>query len=147
MPGASVHMLGATPLAILVAAAGTSMTGEYQAAAVVCGVFGGLWPDIDHHGSTIARLPGRRSPLTLVTRGVSWLIQRIFGHRGAFHSLLFGAVQALVCYALLGPWAGAAFFVGYLSHLALDDALTRTKVPWLWPLGRVRRYRRRRRQK
>lgn len=147
MPGASAHMLFAAPVALVVAAVGSAHTGDYQGAAVVCGVAGGLWPDWDHHGSTIARLPGRRSPLTLVTRGIAWVIQKTLKHRGPFHSLAFAFAQALICYFWLGPWAAAAFFLGYLSHLLADHALTRTKVPWLWPLGRRRKRQPRRRRR
>ncbi len=42
----------------------------------------GLAPDIDKAGSTASRSLG------IVTRVLSWGIERSFGHRGGFHSFL-----------------------------------------------------------
>src|SRR5690349_19910668 len=109
MRGASLHMLCDAPMALVVAAEGSAHTGDYQAAAVVCGIAGGLWPDCDHHRSPIARLPGRSSPLTFVTRSIAWNIRTTLKLRGPFHSLAFAAVQTVICYFWLGPWAALAF--------------------------------------
>src|SRR5947207_11179096 len=59
----------------------------------------GLAPDIDKSGSMAARSLG------LPTRLLSWGIERSFGHRGGFHSLL-AAVLAYVVGNLLGDLVG-----------------------------------------
>lgn len=139
MPGGTAHLFAAAPLGLAVGVAATAQTGEPQPLAAIAALFGGIWPDWDHSYSTVANLPGRRYPaLRLLTRLVARLVQTVFGHRGAFHSLLFAALWAAGAAAWLGPWAALAFFGGYLSHLLLDHAFTRSRVPWLWPLGRKR---------
>src|SRR5215216_6550969 len=59
----------------------------------------GLAPDIDKAGSTAARSLG------LATRVLSWGIERTFGHRGGFHSLL-GVCLGYVVGNLLGGLLG-----------------------------------------
>ena len=59
-------------------------------------------------------------------------------HRGILHSGLAGLI-VLVLGALIG-WrvgyldVGLAFGLGYLSHVALADAMTIHGVPLLWPI-------------
>ena len=99
--------------------------------AAVCG----LAPDIDKGGSTASRSLG------IPTRVLSWGIERSFGHRGAFHSLL----AAVLAY-LLGDLVGALFGLtglgallafGWAVHL-LTDAWTVHGVPLFWPLSVAR---------
>ena len=59
----------------------------------------GLAPDIDKVGSTASRSLG------VVTRALSWGIERSFGHRGGFHSLL-GVAFGFVAGDLLGTLLG-----------------------------------------
>lgn len=90
---------------------------------IVAGLFGSLLPDIDHPKSTFGRkiLP------------VSWMIGRIFGHRGITHSAL--AVLALTAALMFNqgmpPWC-VALILGYLSHL-LADWITPMGIPLMWP--------------
>jgi len=97
----------------------------------------GLAPDIDKVGSTASRSLG------VVTRTLSWGIERSFGHRGGFHSLLAMAL-AYVVGDLVGNLVGLSGIGGLLAfgwgvHL-LTDAWTVHGVPLFWPLtsGRVR---------
>ena len=59
----------------------------------------GLAPDIDKAGSTASRSLG------ILTRVLSWGIERSFGHRGGFHSLL-GVVLGVVAGDVLGTLLG-----------------------------------------
>ena len=91
----------------------------------------GLAPDIDKAGSTASRSLG------VVTRVLSWGIERSFGHRGGFHSLLgvgLGFVAGDLLGTLLGlTGLGALVAYGWAAHL-LTDAVTVRGVPLFWPL-------------
>jgi inner membrane protein len=100
------------------------------AGAVLAGL-GGLAPDVDRAGSSVARSLGPPS------RMAAWVVQRGLGHRGPLHSL-----AAVLLVFVLGEAAGAgagttnvgaALAFGWASHLLLD-ALTPAGVPLLWPL-------------
>jgi membrane-bound metal-dependent hydrolase YbcI (DUF457 family) len=97
-------------------------------------ILGALTPDIDaEEDSSI------KHELGAVGTAASFIL-RLFGvqHRGLTH---FGVVALLVT---LGGWAfgskfgygdiGLAFGLGYLSHVAIADAMTHHGVPLLWPL-------------
>jgi inner membrane protein len=92
----------------------------------------GLAPDIDKAGSTAARSLG------VATRVLSWGIERTFGHRGGFHSLLgvaLGYVVGTLFGGLLGLTdLGALVAFGWAVHL-LTDAWTVHGVPLFWPLS------------
>jgi inner membrane protein len=95
----------------------------------------GLAPDIDKAGSTASRSLG------LPTRVLSWGIERSFGHRGGFHSLL-ALILAYIVGDLAGGLAGltglgALLAFGWAVHL-LTDAWTVHGVPLLWPLSTAR---------
>ena len=97
----------------------------------------GLAPDIDKRGSWASRSLG------VPTRLLSWGIERSFGHRGGFHSLLATAL-AYVLGNLLGTvlgvtGLGGVIAFGWACHL-LTDAWTVHGIPLFWPLwtGRVR---------
>ncbi len=91
----------------------------------------GLAPDIDKAGSTASRSLG------LVTRVLSWGIERSFGHRGGFHSLLgiaAGFFLGDLVGALLGlTGLGGLVAFGWAVHL-LTDAWTVRGVPLFWPV-------------
>ncbi len=101
----------------------------------VVAALAGLAPDLDQRGSTASRCLG---PLTWL---LSWVVQSLFHHRGALHSVL--ALLALC--AAVWVWAPAfllAVVVGFGSHLAAD-ALTPMGLPaLLWPLSSGRGARR-----
>jgi membrane-bound metal-dependent hydrolase YbcI (DUF457 family) len=90
-------------------------------------------------GRPLLRFAGLLVLLAFVLVLVSLLISRVFGHRGATHSLVFAAgaglfVAATCARAGLSPWYGALFGLGWVSHLAAD-ALGRRGLPsLLWPL-------------
>lgn len=95
----------------------------------------GLAPDIDKAGSTASRSLG------IPTRVLSWGIERSFGHRGGFHSLL-AMVLAYYLGDLLGALVGVTGFgalvaFGWAVHL-LTDAWTVHGVPLFWPLTTAR---------
>jgi membrane-bound metal-dependent hydrolase YbcI (DUF457 family) len=95
----------------------------------------GLAPDIDKAGSTASRSLG------IPTRVLSWGIERSFGHRGGFHSLL-AAVLAYLLGDLVGGLTGvsglgALVAFGWIMHL-ITDAWTVHGVPLFWPLSSAR---------
>lgn len=71
--------------------------------------------------------------LNMVSRALSRLVRLASGgHREGSHWLPVWAGLSFVAYAvtvpLLGPWLGAGFCIGYLSHLA-SDGCTRSGIP------------------
>jgi membrane-bound metal-dependent hydrolase YbcI (DUF457 family) len=97
------------------------------AVAALCG----LAPDLDKAGSTAARSLG------FVTRVLSWGIERGFGHRKGFHSLV-GVALGFLLGELLGGALGLAGLgslvaFGWAAHL-LTDAWTVRGVPLFWPI-------------
>ena len=88
------------------------------------GVFLGIIvPDIDNASSFIGRK----------VRPLSWILQFTVGHRGIFHSLLFGLITAYLLISL--DRSGAlGFLIGYFSHLLLDSA-TPAGIMWLFPVS------------
>ena len=110
------------------------------------GWLGGMLPDIDHPNSTISNIKIMGIP---IFKPIAWLINLIFGHRGATHTLWALLVTWLPF--ILAPlyissdmyWLtsylsmfGIGYAVGYLSHILLDS-LTPSGTPMLWPLPDV----------
>lgn len=81
-----------------------------------------LIPDIDTESSKIGA----------VTRPVSTIISRIFGHRKLFHAPLVYALLALALRESLPVTLYLGLVGGVLSHLLLDG-MTRRGIPWLYP--------------
>lgn len=79
-------------------------------------------PDIDKRTSWI----GRRVKI------LSYIIENIFGHRGAFHSLLFTLLFSYIVFCYTSTNITLAFIVGYSSHL-LVDLFTPMGVPLFYP--------------
>ena len=95
----------------------------------------GLAPDIDKAGSRASRSLG------LLTRVLSWGIERSFGHRGGFHSIL-AAMLAYVVGDMAGSLVGltglgALLAFGWTVHL-ITDAWTVHGVPLFWPVTTAR---------
>ena len=99
------------------------------------GYIGGLLPDIDHPGSKMGR----------ALYPIAWVVNKLFGHRGATHSLialLLTSVLFLIPSFLLEGFTSFLYTqfaigisVGYLSHL-LPDMSTKSGVPLLYPFIR-----------
>lgn len=99
---------------------------------IVGGYFGGLLPDIDHPGSKIGK---RLYP-------IAWVVNKLFGHRGATHSLLalfLTSALFLMPSLLLDGFAKFMYTqfaigvsVGFLSHLLLDMT-TKSGIPLMYP--------------
>jgi membrane-bound metal-dependent hydrolase YbcI (DUF457 family) len=111
------------PMAILVVAV-AAVGGEDRAGAVLS------------FGMPLLKLVGLLVLPAAILVAVSLLVSRVFGHRGATHSLVFAAGATLVATALCARfdvtwWYGALFGLGWLSHLAAD-ATSRKGLPSLW---------------
>ncbi len=90
---------------------------------------GTLLPDLDHNDSTI----GKRFPI------ISWLTEKILGHRGLYHSFFGLFFTTLLFYLFfktlsIGSWRMLTFAVGlgFVSHL-MTDSMTIHGVKWLPP--------------
>ena len=81
-----------------------------------------LLPDIDTHESKV----GRRTPI------VSHIIEKIFGHRGLFHSPIALFVFTWFVHVFLSREVAYVFLIGYGSHL-LIDSLTKSGINLLYP--------------
>ena len=81
-----------------------------------------LLPDIDEDQSTL----GRR------IKPISFLIEKILGHRGIFHSFIVPALIFVGFYFLGIPIYGIAAALGYMSHLTMD-AITSCGIHPFWP--------------
>ena len=132
-------MMGRTHIAIGAAAGAFSipMAPDIWPLLIGAAVAGSILPDIDHPQSKL----GRRC------RPISDIINKVCGHRGGTHSLLFFAVLTIAAVFLHTP-LGLAFGYGILSHLAADTIsysgkgkfLTtgRVGIPMAWPMTRKR---------
>ncbi len=95
-------------------------------------ILGGLAPDIDAEDSAIKREMGTVGSVAsfgLRSLGVK--------HRGLTHYGVTTLLVIALSYALGGwlgyPDAGLAFGLGYFSHVAIADAMTKHGVPLWWP--------------
>lgn len=105
-------------------------SGQLTFGNVVALSVGCLLPDIDEPHSWI----GRR------TRGVSDLINVLFGHRGMTHSVLgIGIISILVFLAVyLTPFSfemGICLVAGYFLHL-LEDSFSISGIKWFLPFSK-----------
>ena len=126
------HALGATA-AWLAAAPAIDMVAHLSAPQVALGAVlaagGGMLPDLDQHGSTVARTYG---PVTnVLARVVGWLAG---GHRNGTHSLLGLALLGVLAWALavpLGvPWLTTWLLLG-IGFRGLRERRTR----WYHQIG------------
>tara|TARA_B100000315_G_C14583235_1_gene591607 strand:- start:3155 stop:3601 length:447 start_codon:yes stop_codon:yes gene_type:complete len=90
---------------------------------VILVVIGSLLPDLDETKSYL----GQRVFL------IPWLSKLLFGHRGVYHSILFGLGIGYLVNLVVGYVSGVALFIGYVSHLIMDG-LTKEGVALFWPL-------------
>jgi len=69
---------------------------------------------------------------------LSWVLEKLFGHRNLFHSIFpLLAILALFFYVLGWNVAGAAMLIGYASHL-LIDSLNFAGIAPFYPLSTKR---------
>lgn len=102
---------------------------------MIGGYIGGLLPDIDHPKSRLGR----------IFFPIAWVINKLFGHRGATHSLLaLILVSILILIPTFSMTGMVAFLyaqfaigisVGFASHLLLDMS-TVSGIPLLYPFIR-----------
>lgn len=90
---------------------------------------GAVFPDIDEPHSWIGAK----------TRGISDILNKIFGHRGLTHSLLgmiiaFLTIMLMVSLAHFNVILGIYFMVGYALHL-IEDSFSKSGVKWLLPFS------------
>lgn len=88
---------------------------------------GAVLPDIDHPQSWL----GRRIPF------ISWPLSSVFGHRTITHGVLGAIIVGVIALYAWGGKAGAAIYIGYVSHLAADF-LTAGGVPLYYPLSKAK---------
>lgn len=102
---------------------------------LIGGYFGGLLPDIDHPGSKMGR----------ALYPIAWVVNKLFGHRGATHSLLALLLTSILFLlpsflldgfpAFLYTQFAIGVSVGFLSHLLLDMS-TKSGIPLFYPFIR-----------
>lgn len=94
---------------------------------ILCGIAGGLFPDIDWHTSKIgnALMP------------VSRVINMIFGHRTLFHSPILYVLLWLISHIWFRQyeWLSLTFLCGVGSHLLLD-LMNAKGIPLLYPYSK-----------
>jgi len=91
-------------------------------------LFASLLPDVDHPESKIGKK----------IKPISWLISKVFGHRGVFHSI-FPAIGIYLLFIYVFGWriAGVGLCVGFMSHL-ISDAFTLEGINFLHPVSKAR---------
>jgi inner membrane protein len=95
-----------------------------------------LLPDLDSDESIVRHATGTARSSGALGRVVSWLSDRLLGHRGMLHSLFMWLLLSLIAGIYFrGSMMWIAFGVGYASHL-LADMLTTAGIPLLWPWRR-----------
>ena len=82
-----------------------------------------LLPDIDKHTSFL----GKKMKI------ISFIFEKMFKHRGIFHSLWV----SIVLYIVLARFGYGLAAIGYLGHVVLD-MLNKKGVRLLWPFIRVK---------
>lgn len=85
---------------------------------VLVAIFGSMMPDIDNPSSKL----GRNIKIIGYT----------FKHRGFFHSIPSLILFTFICSRFFSITWTVAFFIGYLSHLILDN-MTYQGIYWLYP--------------
>lgn len=108
---------------------------------VLIGAFAALLPDLDASESKIKHLSisgyiGKIRIRIKPFAPLSMILSRVFGHRGALHSLV-GVVVVTVATSFLIPYTSVVmwylFIFGYASHI-IADACTRSGIELFWPI-------------
>jgi len=95
---------------------------DYKIIFILILVFFSIFPDIDERKSKIGRK----------YKGISTIINFIFGHRGFFHSIYIPLFLYFIFY-YINTEIGIAILLGYFSHLFMD-AITRNGIRPLYPI-------------
>ncbi|MFC1687037.1 metal-dependent hydrolase [Patescibacteria group bacterium] len=107
---------------------------------ILIGAFAALLPDLDASESKIKHLSlsgyiGKMRIRIKPFAPLSMIFSRLFGHRGALHSLTVVVIVA-VATSFLIPYTSVVtwylFIFGYASHL-VADACTRSGIELFWP--------------
>lgn len=119
------HLVTSLALTLPVMAA----TDTLSVGAVAAVSLGALFPDIDEPYSWI----GCR------TRGISDLINKLFGHRGMTHTVMGVLVIAITVSMMMSIFnlpfiLGFYFVVGYSLHL-VEDSFSKSGIKWLLPFS------------
>jgi inner membrane protein len=96
-------------------------TGNFIPATVAGVVLGSILPDIDEPRSFIGS----------ITRGISDLLNWLFGHRGITHSLLAFIIILIFC-SIFQSFFSFGLALGYFLHL-LEDSFSVSGIRWLQP--------------
>lgn len=139
------HAAAGAVTGILSTCVGISLTGLSVEASLMCGAasfIGALSPDMDvkSHSSRICYALVLIGSIALLCTGnvlLGFLVMaysilpQLFTHRGAGHTLIYGAITSLFLVFLLRmmldfgsteSWAiGGSFLVGFLTHLLMDE--------------------------
>lgn len=104
------------------ALAGYLITNDWKGATV--GVVAGVVPDLDEHRSKFGKM----------FFPISFLMNKLFGHRTFTHSLLFVCIVWLVLCIFADVWISFVAAAGILAHI-LGDMLT-GKVKLFYPVDK-----------
>lgn len=117
------HVIGGIALATLMSSVVEPQMGSEVILYYGMAVVGSILPDIDHPKSWLSqKIPVLHYPF------------RVFGHRGATHSLLAVAMILIIMGAIFGgSGITMGIVIGYMSHILLDT-LNPRGVPLLYPL-------------
>lgn len=99
---------------------------------IITSAIGGLTPDIDSPNSKIGRK----------IKPISWLANRLCGHRGLIHTPFFVAIVSCLILTLMfisnninNYYLLISFVIGYTGHLLLDT-FTVEGIMWLYPFNK-----------
>ncbi|MGL4737307.1 MAG: metal-dependent hydrolase [Cellulosilyticaceae bacterium] len=117
------HIIGGIALATLMSRAVEPQLGTEIVLYYGMAVVGSILPDIDHPRSWLSQqIPVLHYPF------------KIFGHRGATHSLLAAAIVFFIMGAIFGGSViTTGITIGYVSHILLD-MLNPRGVPLIYPI-------------
>jgi len=104
--------------------AGYAVTGGDWKGAVVGGVFA-IIPDLDEHDSRFGK----------VVYPISYLINKIFGHRTLFHSILFMVVVGVSISIFSEVWIALAAVSGIFIHVVGDALVGKVYPLYPWKIA------------
>ncbi|MGL5330899.1 MAG: metal-dependent hydrolase [Peptostreptococcaceae bacterium] len=120
MPSYKAHLTFSIPLSIMFSYT-VQLPPELTLLSIAATSLGSLLPDIDTPHSFLGR---RIFP-------ISWLINKVFHHRGIFHSIIFYTIIFIplpyfFC-TMTGGTIIVSLYIGIISHILLDRVTTNIK--------------------